>query len=241
MPEWHKTCYGVNKHTLLIQCMGLLDKSGNTFMNHFKSALLAVAGLVLAGSASATVVTSLPGGAALVIPATDQLSFFGPATVVPGVTYSSNQPSAYGYTGGYGFSSNGSWNGTPMIGLDRGTGTFELAFAAPITGFLGELNWTVGAGGNASISIYNSMGTLLESLTLENGANVVAPGYYGFSRSIADISFVRFNEEYIGVRNITTTGFGAAVPEPASWAMLIAGFGLTGAAMRRRRSVAVAA
>ena len=31
------------------------------------------------------------------------------------------------------------------------------------------------------------------------------------------------------------------VPEPASWAMLIAGFGLTGAAMRRRRSVAAAA
>ena len=30
------------------------------------------------------------------------------------------------------------------------------------------------------------------------------------------------------------------VPEPASWAMLIAGFGLTGAAMRRRR-VTVAA
>ena len=30
------------------------------------------------------------------------------------------------------------------------------------------------------------------------------------------------------------------VPEPASWAMLIAGFGLTGAAMRRRR-LAVAA
>jgi hypothetical protein len=29
-----------------------------------------------------------------------------------------------------------------------------------------------------------------------------------------------------------------AVPEPASWAMLIAGFGLTGAAMRRRRAVA---
>jgi hypothetical protein len=31
------------------------------------------------------------------------------------------------------------------------------------------------------------------------------------------------------------------VPEPAIWAMLIAGFGLTGAAMRRRRSAAVAA
>jgi PEP-CTERM motif len=32
----------------------------------------------------------------------------------------------------------------------------------------------------------------------------------------------------------------AAVPEPASWALLIAGFGLTGAAMRRRRCVITA-
>jgi hypothetical protein len=31
---------------------------------------------------------------------------------------------------------------------------------------------------------------------------------------------------------------GAAVPEPASWALLIAGFGLTGAVMRRRRAIA---
>jgi hypothetical protein len=27
------------------------------------------------------------------------------------------------------------------------------------------------------------------------------------------------------------------IPEPGSWAMLIAGFGLTGAAMRRRRAI----
>jgi len=33
----------------------------------------------------------------------------------------------------------------------------------------------------------------------------------------------------------------AVVPEPASWAMLIAGFGLTGAAMRRKRTNVVAA
>ena len=32
-----------------------------------------------------------------------------------------------------------------------------------------------------------------------------------------------------------------AVPEPSSWAMLIAGFGLTGAALRRRRRISVAA
>ncbi len=40
--------------------------------------------------------------------------------------------------------------------------------------------------------------------------------------------------------NLTISATGA-VPEPASWAMLIAGFGLTGAAMRRRRSAVAAA
>jgi hypothetical protein len=34
-------------------------------------------------------------------------------------------------------------------------------------------------------------------------------------------------------------GYDAAVPEPATWAMMIAGFGFVGAAARRRRSVAV--
>jgi hypothetical protein len=34
-------------------------------------------------------------------------------------------------------------------------------------------------------------------------------------------------------------GESQAVPEPASWTMLITGFGLTGAAMRRRRAVVV--
>nr|WP_310525336.1 PEPxxWA-CTERM sorting domain-containing protein [Polymorphobacter sp.] len=38
----------------------------------------------------------------------------------------------------------------------------------------------------------------------------------------------------------TVLNFGT-VPEPASWAMLIGGFGLTGAAMRRRRNRAIAA
>jgi hypothetical protein len=37
--------------------------------------------------------------------------------------------------------------------------------------------------------------------------------------------------------NFTLT---AGVPEPANWALLIAGFGLTGAAMRRRRTLAAA-
>lgn len=48
------------------------------------------------------------------------------------------------------------------------------------------------------------------------------------------------NDWAVGAQ-FTNFAFAEAVPEPASWALLIAGFGLTGAAMRRRRNVAVAA
>lgn len=47
-----------------------------------------------------------------------------------------------------------------------------------------------------------------------------------------------YNNDSTGI-NFTVVG--SAVPETASWAMLIAGLGLTGAAMRRRRTVSVAA
>jgi hypothetical protein len=39
---------------------------------------------------------------------------------------------------------------------------------------------------------------------------------------------------------IVDSGGGGVVPEPATWAMMIAGFGLVGAALRRRREAATA-
>ena len=35
---------------------------------------------------------------------------------------------------------------------------------------------------------------------------------------------------------IRAAGFGVAVPEPATWALMIMGFGLAGAGLRRRRT-----
>jgi hypothetical protein len=54
--------------------------------------------------------------------------------------------------------------------------------------------------------------------------------------NFSDSSFGSYDPRS-GVQVIATSG---AVPEPASWAMLIAGFGLTGAAMRRRKAVVAA-
>ena len=50
--------------------------------------------------------------------------------------------------------------------------------------------------------------------------------------------FYALDFEWVPSTGIYTIGT-VAVPEPASWAMLIAGFGLTGAAMRRRRTAAL--
>ena len=204
----------------------------------FKYALaLSVSTVALGSAANAAVITSLPGGTAVPIPVLNVTHVSTPHVLAPGIVANPSGVANFtpGYTGGYGFSSNGSWSGTSMIGLDTQSGYFTIDFANPISAFLGELNWTTSFfAGDSVISIYGASG-LLESLTLEaGGANAVAPGFWGFSRSAADITSVRFENEYIGVRNISIIST-AAVPEPATWGMMILGFGMMGAAMRRRR------
>ena len=67
-----------------------------------------------------------------------------------------------------------------------------------------------------NVEIFNAAGTLLYSGQLD----------------------ARFGDHYAGVNFDAPTG---GVPEPASWAMLIAGFGLTGGALRARRRATITA
>lgn len=64
------------------------------------------------------------------------------------------------------------------------------------------------------------------------------------SSSTADLKVIaRFQGQagQVGVDALSSGGVElAAVPEPATWSLLIAGFGLAGAAMRRARRVAIA-
>ncbi|OYQ31016.1 hypothetical protein CHU93_05855 [Sandarakinorhabdus cyanobacteriorum] len=89
-------------------------------------------------------------------------------------------------------------------------------------------NWDPGGwflnGNSFQLTDDNIPGNVLQGGAFQIAVN---PGdRWGFYVSSSD-SF--------GGRGILTI---ATVPEPASWAMLIAGFGLTGATLRRRRAVA---
>ena len=45
----------------------------------------------------------------------------------------------------------------------------------------------------------------------------------------------------VGSDNVTFGAVGGRVPEPETWALMIAGFGLTGVGLRRRRDTAICA
>jgi hypothetical protein len=94
-------------------------------------------------------------------------------------------------------------------------------------------------------------GNVIATGEITGVSNYTGFGYYGFSGMTMDELRLQvqpsggavFNPSAYeaGAYDAFSIGTAGAVPEPASWAMLIAGFGLTGAAMRRRRSTAVAA
>jgi PEP-CTERM motif len=89
-----------------------------------------------------------------------------------------------------------------------------------------------------------------------NSCFAVGCGYTGWIKATYTIASAGSYQLQFGVTNTLDGAFNSGlafngafidgnpvlpgVPEPASWAMLIAGFGLTGAAMRRRRAVVAA-
>lgn len=207
---------------------------------NMKMTLIAAAGALsasLIAPASAATITSLPNGTAVNIPALNKLNEKGPTTFGPGITFTSTAPAAYGWSNLYGFGGNGSWAGTPMIGLNDAEGFFTLTFTSAISGFLADVNWTSNFSNNATMQAFDAKGAMIDELVLANGGNLVAPGFYGFSQTGNIISSIRFSNKYIGIRSISIA---AAIPEPATWAMMLLGFGMiAGAARYRRRSAKV--
>ena len=131
--------------------------------------------------------------------------------------------------------------GTDLIGLVDG-GTKTITFAKPVTDvFMAFTSWNgVDVTFDRPFTVFSKgPGFWGSGDFLVNGTSTgflglgEVHGVLKFAGTVTSLSFTDTFDNWHGF----TIGVGA-VPEPQSWAMLIAGFGLVGATMRRRRMVA---
>ncbi len=130
-------------------------------------------------------------------------------------------------------------------------GAVTLDYAA---GFSSGFSFYYASNSSAFINVYDGLGgtgNVLATLSLVTQANQNCPpnatGFYcnwtpigvSFAGVAKSIDFGG-GANFVAYDNITFGSVTPGVPEPASWAMLIAGFGLVGAAQRRRTSAVAA-
>lgn len=213
-------------------------------MNKKLRTTLGVAILTLAaGNVHAAVVNSISDGTVVAMPTTNSWGVSGPITQAPGVTWSSDKRSVYGYNNGYGFGDNGDWDSAlTMVGLDAPTGTMTYAFANALSAVGGFINYAQFDGqpyeGTPTIAIYDSSNNLLESAVLNFTTSGTNQGFfYGFTWATSAISYFKLSNAYIGLANLTIKeGTPSAVPVPAAAPLMLSALGLFGFARRRKQN-----
>jgi hypothetical protein len=158
--------------------------------------------------------------------------------------------------GGVILSGNGSWGFVSAAegsyyGFIQVTNSITQSFVATGNGSA-TVNWLdtnrAGYGGLQSYDVWIDQG--MTSQLIGNYTTAVGGWVSRTSSSFALINGQNYTLRFTGLATSDSTAFidsvalnvtpSAAVPEPASWAMLIAGFGLVGAAARRRRTALTA-
>lgn len=134
----------------------------------------------------------------------------------------------------FSFDLSGNQRGTPdnswFVGVDYDAGNVYNFFR--LGGAFGNFDFfegfgTIGSSTGGTTASATPFQTYSIGFSLKNAG---AATFYIGSNDVSNAGPI--------VDNLLITGESAAVPEPASWAMLITGFGLVGAVARRRRLVA---
>jgi hypothetical protein len=157
----------------------------------------------------------------------------GAGKVAAGVNYTAGGGYMFLNTDGYyGLSSH-------TLGDAAGGRALDLAYTAPVTAFGLDLQGYAGYSGSGLISVYDTAGVLLSATNVQAGYDG-ASSFFGWQNAggIGRVVIAAGGNGYIMIDN---HGYGAnaiaAVPEPATWALMIVGFGFVGAAVRRERKV----
>jgi hypothetical protein len=108
----------------------------------------------------------------------------------------------------------------------------------------GTYNLNFDLGGNARGDVDKTtvitLGDFSQSITLSSSASLATQSFT-FTTTGGQLSFTDLAGGNPNIGNILDNVSLSAAPEPATWAMMLVGFGGMGAAMRRRRAVAAAA
>jgi hypothetical protein len=185
---------------------------------------------------------------------------FGPVDL-PGMVFTRSQGitnSGLGAVlgqGEYGLTGNGGFGaGAVYAGLDGWDGYMDFTLTGgPVSEFGAYVNYAVGGagegeevGGNPYIAALGADGSVIETWDLAAWAPVSTPGgfnefaFRGISRDSADIYGLRFGNAYIIAAGTSTgavpTGPVAPVPEPSTYALMLAGLAAVAFAARRRRA-----
>jgi hypothetical protein len=108
---------------------------------------------------------------------------------------------------------------------------FLLVFGPTITAFGADLSGFEGVDGSWTVTVRSAGG--------DEGSFVLGTGgFFGMTSTVAITEIYFDKPDSGGTIDNVAFGEGGLVPEPGTWALMIAGFGLAGATLRKRRFAA---
>ncbi|MEP3225720.1 MAG: PEPxxWA-CTERM sorting domain-containing protein [Parasphingorhabdus sp.] len=215
--------------------------------------------IIYSAVAATMALTAVPGSAATLLtsaggytgPTLDIGSFAGnpfvfsagPFALPGGITYSASASNSVIGAGSYGLDGNGVvTSDVDIIGTNNGTSIVTLTFDSVVSSFGGMVNYAPDNGDNATIAAFDINDNLIGSFDLTALAPISTPG------AVNAFDFRGIDGDGVGIKSFTLSGdfliiqaggLAAAVPEPATWAFMIFGFGAIGGALRRTRKANV--
>ncbi|MDZ4375232.1 MAG: PEPxxWA-CTERM sorting domain-containing protein [Phenylobacterium sp.] len=136
-------------------------------------------------------------------------------------------------------------------GAGYGEGAFAVLFAGPVSYFgFQQFFSDGGVSGLTTVDFFNLDGDLIDRVSVTSSGAVAfqrdggikdIAGVSVFTGDPGGLAYDSFIFDTPGSGGGTPGGGGVgAIPEPSTWALMIGGFGLAGAALRRRRGVLAA-